>query len=65
MPKFTFVEEKAKAPDIAWSEKRLLIALASTTSPDISLRHYGTFTGFKNIPGISVLKLPSNYQLIN
>ena len=31
--KFTFVEEKAKAPDVAWSANMDLIALASIVSP--------------------------------
>lgn len=31
----TFVEDKAKAPDVAWSENTDFIALASIASPDI------------------------------
>ena len=31
---FTFVEDSAKEPDVAWSEKTFLIALASIESPD-------------------------------
>jgi hypothetical protein len=31
---FTFVEENAKAPDVACSENTVLMAMASTASPE-------------------------------
>jgi hypothetical protein len=34
VPKFTFVEDRAKEPDVACSENMVLIALASIASPE-------------------------------
>ncbi|KAK7820752.1 hypothetical protein CFP56_038495 [Quercus suber] len=34
VPKITFVEDRAKAPDVACSENTFLITLASITSPE-------------------------------
>lgn len=33
------MEEKAKEPDVAWSENTVLIAVASTVSPELRFQH--------------------------
>ena len=41
---FTFVEDSAKAPDVAWSENRVLMAMASTASPESDIWAKITYT---------------------
>lgn len=41
---FTFVEENAKAPDVACSENTVLMAMASTASPESDIWAWTTDT---------------------